>query len=77
MKVFRDYRVKVGGNDASVLEYQVDDFETSPSLMFYRRTYFMVNGQIYEIIYSVAEKDRDGEFGQGYAYFFNSLKITP
>jgi hypothetical protein len=37
----------------------------------------MVNGQVYEIIYSVAEKDRGGEFDKGYDYFLNSLKIVP
>jgi hypothetical protein len=42
MKVLRDYKVKVDGYDASVLEYQVDDPETSPSLMFCRRIDFMV-----------------------------------
>jgi len=77
MKVFGDYKITIAGNDANVLEYQVDDPETSPSLMFYRRTYFMVNDQVYEIIYSVAEKDRGGEFDKGYEYFLNSLKILP
>ncbi len=77
MKVLTDYKITIDGNDATVLEYQVDDPETSPSLMFYRRTYFMVNGQVYEIIYSVAEKDRGGEFDKGYEYFLNSLKIAP
>jgi hypothetical protein len=46
-------------------------------LMFARRTYFMVNGQVYEIIFTVADKDRGGEFDKGYEYFFNSLKIVP
>lgn len=77
MKMLSDYKMKIDRHDASVLEYQVDDPETSPSLMFYRRTYFMVNGQVYEIIFSVAEKDRGGEFDKGYEYFIKSLKIVP
>lgn len=77
IKALSNYKITIDENDASVLEYQVDDPETSPSLMFYRRTYFMVNGQVYEIIYSVADKDRGGEFDKGYDYFLNSLKIVP
>ena len=77
MKVLRDYKVKVDGYDASVLEYQNEDWETSPSLMFCRRIDFMVNGQLYEIFFNVAEKERGGEFDKGYEYFLNSLKIMP
>lgn len=77
MKVLRDYKVKIDGYDASVLEYQVDDPETSPSLMFCRRIDFMVNDQLYEIFFNIAEKDRSGEFDKGYEYFLNSLKIVP
>lgn len=77
MKVLRDYKITIDGYDTSVLEYQVNDPETSPSLMFGRRTYIMINGQVYEITFLVAEKERGGEFEKGYEYFFNSLKITP
>lgn len=77
MKVLRDYKITLDGYDASVLEYQVNDQESSPSLMFERRTYFMIKDQMYEIIFGVAEKDRSGEFEQGYDYFINSLKIVP
>ena len=77
MKVLGDYKATIDGYEAYVLEYQVDDPETSPSLMFNKRTYFMVNGQVCEIIFEVAEKDRGGEFEQGYEYFFNSLKVIP
>ena len=77
MKVLSDYKVKVDGYDASVLEYQVDDPETSPSLMFCRRIDFMVNGQLYEIFFNIAEKDRGGEFDKGYEYFIENLKIVP
>jgi hypothetical protein len=77
MKVLRDYRVKVDGYDASVLEYQDEDWETSTSLMFCRRIDFIVNGQLYEILFNVAEKDRGGEFDKGYEYFLNSLQIVP
>lgn len=77
MKVLGDYKATIDGNEAYVLEYQVNDPETSPSLMFNKRTYFMVNGQVCEIIFEVAEKDRGGEFEQGYEYFFKSIKIVP
>lgn len=77
LTVLRDYQTKIDGYDASVLEYQSDDPESSPSLMFIRRIYFMVEGQIYEIYFSVAEKDRGGDFEQGYEHFFNSIKIVP
>ena len=36
----------------------------------------MVNSQLYEIIFTVAEKERGGEFEKGYEYFFDSLKIV-
>jgi hypothetical protein len=76
-KTLGDYRIKVDGYGASVLEYQADDPETSPSLMFFRIVCFIVKGQVYEIVYSVAEKDRSGEFDKGYEHFLNSLKIVP
>lgn len=73
-----NYKTKIDGYDASVLEYQIEPFDNGyTSLMFARRTYFMVNGQVYEIIFTVADKDRGGEFDKGYEYFFNSLKIVP
>lgn len=77
MTVLGGYKATIDGHDASVLEYQTNDPETSPSLMFNRRVYFMVNGQVYEIIFTVAEKERGSEFEKGYEYFFNSLKILP
>lgn len=77
MTVLDDYKIKIDGNDASVLEYQVDDPEHHTSLMFDRRTYFMVENRVYEIIFSVADKDRGGEFEKGYEYFLNSLRIVP
>jgi len=72
-----DYVTIIDGYDAVVLEYQVDEPESYSSLMFARRTYFIVNNQLYEIFFSVAEKERDGEFEQGFEYFFNSLRIAP
>ena len=67
----------IDGYNASVLEYQVNDPENYPSLMFNRRIFFIVKDQMYEFFFTVAEKDRGGEFEQGYEYFFNSLKIVP
>lgn len=74
-----DYRTKLDGYDAHVLEYQTerspDNFYTS--VMFERYTIFAVEDRIYQIILTVAEKDRGGKFEQGYEHFFNSLKIVP
>ena len=72
-----DYKITIDGYDARVLEYQVNDPESSPSLMFERSTFFVAEDQIYEIFFTIAEKDRNGEFEKGYEYFFNSLKIVP
>jgi len=77
MIVLNDYETTVDGREAYILEYQTDDRETSPSLMFNRRVFFMVKDQLYQITFTVAEKERGGEFEQGYEYFFNSLKIVP
>jgi hypothetical protein len=77
MTVLNDYKTTLDGREAYILEYQTDDRETSPSLMFNRRVFFMVKNQVFEIIYTVAEKDRGGEFDKGYEYFFNSLEIVP
>lgn len=77
MTVRADYKVMIDGYDTNVLEYQTNDPESSPSLMFNRRIFFVIEDQFYEILYTVAEKDRGGEFEQGYEYFFNSLEIVP
>jgi hypothetical protein len=77
MKVLDDYRIQIDRYDAYVLEYQINDPEHYTSPMFARRTYFMVEDHVYEIIFEVAEKDRGGEFEKGYEYFLNSLKIVP
>lgn len=72
-----DYETKIDGVDASVLEYQIQPAEYYPSTMFERRIFFVIDDQLYEIIFTVAEKERGGEFEQGYEYFFNSLRILP
>jgi hypothetical protein len=77
MKVLGDYKITIDGREAHVLEYQVDDLETSPSLMFSKRIYFDVNGKVYEIMFAVAEKDRGGEFEKGFDYFLKSINIIP
>jgi hypothetical protein len=73
--VLNDYKIAIDGRKVLILEYLTNDMETSPSIMFNRRIYFLVGDQIYEIIYSVAEKDRGGEFDQGFDYFLKSIKI--
>jgi hypothetical protein len=75
--VLSDYKTTIDGYEASVLEYQMEPTpEGYPSLMFVRRTVFAINEQLYTIFLVIAEKDRGGEFEQGYEYFFDSLKIV-
>lgn len=76
LTILSDYKIKIDGYDASVLEYQSNDPEASPSLMFIRRVFFVVDNQMYQILYEVADKDRGGEFEQGFNYFFSSLKVV-
>jgi hypothetical protein len=75
MKVLRDYKITIDTSEAYILEYQVDDPETSPSVMFNRRIFFMVEDQVYEIMFEVAEKDRNGEFEKGFDHFLSSIVI--
>lgn len=74
--LLKDYMVIIDGYNAGVLEYLVEPADY-PSVMFNRRIIFIVKDQIYEILFEIAEKERGGEFEQGYDYFFNSLKILP
>lgn len=77
MKLLDDYKITVDEYDASVLEYQMNDPENYTSLMFARRIFLVVNDQFYEFYFTVADKDRGGQFDQGYEYFISSLKIVP
>ncbi len=74
-----DYKITIDGYDAIVIEYQVEPFDNNgyTSLMFERNIFFVAKDQMYQITFLVAEKERGGEFEQGYEYFFNSLKIMP
>lgn len=75
LTVLNDYKIAIDGRKALVLEYLSNDMETSPSIMFNRNIYFLVGNQIYEVLYSIAEKDRGGEFDQGFDYFLKSITI--
>jgi hypothetical protein len=77
MKVLGNYKITIDDREAYVLEYEVDDPETSPSLMFNKRIYFEVKGEVYEIIFTVADKDRGGEFEKGFDHFLSSINILP
>lgn len=75
-----EYKVEMGGHDVIVLEYQIKplyEYNGYTSLMFERDMFFVVNNQMYQIAFIVAENDRGGEFEQGYEYFIKSLKIVP
>lgn len=77
----QDYKIKIDGYGAYVLETRIDgvgDFsDVYTSVMFNRKVFFIAYDQVYLIDFVVAEKDRGGEFEQGYDYFFKSLKIVP
>lgn len=73
-----DYKLMIDGYDAIAFEYQVEPIVDNGyiSLMFERNIFLVVKDQLYQITLLVAEKERGGEFEQGYEYFFNSLKIV-
>lgn len=74
-----EYKIKIGEYDASVLEYQIEPWNSNgyTSVMFERDIFFAFKDQLYQISFAVAEKERGGEFEKGYEYFFKSLKIAP
>lgn len=73
----KEYKVAIDGFGARVIEHQIQKPDTHTSVMFERRIYFFAENEIYSIIFEIAEKERCGEFEQGYEYFFKSLKIVP
>lgn len=77
VKALNSYQIQIDGHDAYVFEDQIDFPEVYASLMFERNIFFAVEDRIYQIIFLVAEKDRDGIFEQGYESFFESLEIVP
>ncbi|MFT3890484.1 MAG: hypothetical protein QM730_02520 [Anaerolineales bacterium] len=76
IKELSEYKITVDGRETQVFEYRIDFSELYTSVMFERDIFFVVNDQLYQITFQVAEKERGGEFEKGYADFFNSLKIT-
>jgi hypothetical protein len=72
-----EYEIIIDGYDTTVFEDQIDFPELYTTLMFERNIFFIVNNQLYQITFSVAEKDRGGEFEKGFEYFFKSIKIVP
>ncbi|HCR70322.1 MAG TPA: hypothetical protein DIW23_02665 [Anaerolineae bacterium] len=77
IKVLNNYTIKIDGYYATVLEYQIEPFDNGyTDLMFSKRIYFMVKRQVYEIIFTVADKDRGGDFEKGFDYLLSSIKIV-
>lgn len=74
-KLLGDYKIKINEHDANVLECQTNFVESS--LMFERRIFFNLSGQLYEISFYIGESERNNEFEKGYEYFLNSIKILP
>ena len=74
-----EYETKVDGYEAVVLEYQIEPLGDNgyTSLMFERDVFFAIKDKTYQIVFTVAEHERGGEFEKGYEYFFDSLKIAP
>jgi hypothetical protein len=79
IKALNNYQTTIDGYNALVLEYQIEPFDNNgyTSSMFERDLFFAVKDQIYQIAFTVAEKERGGKFEIGYEYFFDSLKIVP
>lgn len=76
--VITDYMITIDGYDAGVLEYSIEPTEEDyPSVMFNKRILLVINDQLCEILFRVAEKDRGGEFEKGFEYFLKSMKIVP
>lgn len=77
--VLSNYKTQFLGFDAIVMEYRLHEnyAEIHISEMFVKDIFFTVNGLLYQIRFTIAEKDRGNEFEQGYEYFIESLKITP
>ena len=75
----KEDKIRIDGYDAIVLEYQVEPIDDNgyTSLMFERNIFFIVKDQIYRTTFTVAEKERGGEFEKGYEYFFKTLRIVP
>lgn len=74
-----DYELTIDGYDAIAFEYQVEPTGDNGyiSSMFERNIFFVIKDQLYQITFSIAERERGSEFEQGYEYFFKSLKIVP
>jgi len=74
-----EYKTIVDGYDALAFEYQVEPIDSNgfTSMMFERNIFFIIENQLYQLTFLVAEKERGGEFEQGYEYFFQSLEIVP
>lgn len=72
-------KILIDGYESVLLENQVEpiDINGFSSLMFQRDIFFIVKDRLYHIVFLVAEKERGGEFEQGYEYFFKSIRITP
>lgn len=79
IKLLSEYKIIIDGYDAVVFEYQVEPIYDNgyTSVMFERNIFFIFKDKLYQITLVIAEKDRGGEFEQGYEYFFNSIKIVP
>ena len=76
--ILDSYELIIAEQKSSVLEYYDNEpMEGYYALMFNRRIFFIVDNQMYQIFFSVAEEERGGEFEQGYEYFLSSLNVTP
>lgn len=73
----QDYLIEIDGYKAYVLEFLNDVPEAYTSVMFWRTIFLVVEDQSIRIDFMVSVNERNGEFEQGYEYFFNSMRIVP
>ena len=72
-----DYPLEIDGYAAHALETRNDIPEIYTSVMFNRRIFLIAYDQVYTLDFIIAADQREGEFEQGYEYFFDSLRIVP
>lgn len=77
VKFVDEYKTQVDGNDALVLECQIEPYPDNgySSTMFSRTIFFGNKDQLYEIIFEVSVKDRGGDFEKGYDHLIDSIKF--
>jgi hypothetical protein len=74
--ILGEYETTINSYNARVVELQFGPVEGFSSRMFNQRIFFSVENNLYQIDLTIVDKDRGGEFEQGYEYLLSSIKIT-